>query len=176
MRASSASRSTSTPGASVALILGSNSRVVPVAAAESSRDAAAMTESITTNLQLARGLLDAVDRGDASALAELVHASHRDHGGQVENTGLDGVRDTLRWLHETYDDMSNTPEDLIATDDRVVARVRFRATPKAAIDGVQPNGGPIDVEHIHIWRVADGQLAEHWMLRDDLGALRQLQA
>jgi predicted ester cyclase len=135
-----------------------------------------MTESITTNLQLARGLMEAVDRGDASALAELVHPLHRDHGGEVENTGIEGMRETLRWLHETYDDISSTTEDLIATDDRVVARVRFRATPKAAIAGVEPNGRPIDVEHIHIWRVADGKLAEHWMVRDDLAAMRQMTA
>jgi len=135
-----------------------------------------MTESITTNLQLARRLLDAVDRGDESALPDLVHPAHRDHGGRVENTGIEGVRDTLRWLHETHDDMSNTLEDLIATEDRVVARVRFHATPKAAFDGVKPNGAPIDVEHIHIWRVADGKLAEHWMVRDDLAVMRQMTA
>jgi predicted ester cyclase len=135
-----------------------------------------MTESITTNLQLARGLLEAVDRGDQSALPALVHPSHRDHGGQLENTGVEGVIDTVRWLHETYDDMSNTPEDLIATEDRVVARVRFHATPKAAFGGVEPNGQPIDIEHIHIWRVADGKLAEHWMVRDDLAAMRQMTA
>ena len=135
-----------------------------------------MSESITTNLQLARGLLEAVDRGDEGVLPDLVDPSHRDHGGELENAGVDGVIDTIRWLHETYDDMSNTPEDLIATDDRVVARVRFRATPKAAINGVEPNGGPIDIEHIHIWRVADGKLAEHWMVRDDLAAMRQMAA
>jgi predicted ester cyclase len=135
-----------------------------------------MTESITTNLQLARRFLDAVDRGDESELPDLVQSSHRDHGGRLENTGVDGVIDTVRWLHETFGDMSNTPEDLIATDDRVVARVRFQATPKAAFDGVEPNGQPVDVEHIHIWRVADGKLAEHWMVRDDLAAMRQMAA
>ena len=135
-----------------------------------------MTESITTNLQLARRFLDAVDRGDESELPDLVQPSHRDHGGRLENTGVDGVIDTVRWLHETFGDMSNTPEDLIATDDRVVARVRFQATPKAAFDGVEPNGQPVDVEHIHIWRVAGGKFAEHWMVRDDLTAMRQMAA
>ena len=27
---------------------------------------------------------------------------------------------------------------------------------------------------IHIWRVADGMLVEHWACRDDLGLLEQL--
>ena len=135
-----------------------------------------MSESITTNLQLARGLLEAVDRGDEGVLPDLVDPSHRDHGGELENAGVDGVIATIRWLHETYDEMTTTLEDLIATDNRVVARARFHATPKTAIAGVEPNGRPIDIEHIHIWRVADGKLAEHWMLRDDLAAMRQMSA
>src|ERR671939_763432 len=97
----------------------------------------------------------------------IIHPSLRDNCFCLYNTGVVSVIDTVRWLHETFGDMSNTPEDLIATDDRVVARVRFQATPKAAFDGVEPNGQPVDVQHIHIWRVADGRLAEHWMVRDD---------
>ena len=30
------------------------------------------------------------------------------------------------------------------------------------------------VEHMHIFRVAGGRLAEHWVVRDDLAMLRQL--
>jgi hypothetical protein len=29
---------------------------------------------------------------------------------------------------------------------------------------------------VHIWRVANGQLAEHWMVRDDVSAMEQLGA
>lgn len=50
-----------------------------------------------------------------------------------------------------------------------MARVRFA-------DVTKRYGRPIDVEHIHIWRVADGKLAEHWMVRDDLAAMRQMAA
>ena len=30
------------------------------------------------------------------------------------------------------------------------------------------------VQHIHIFRVSDGRIAEHWACRDDLGQLGQL--
>ncbi|WP_419866237.1 hypothetical protein [Ornithinimicrobium cerasi] len=29
---------------------------------------------------------------------------------------------------------------------------------------------------MHLWRVADGLIVEHWATRDDLGVLRQLEA
>jgi predicted ester cyclase len=36
------------------------------------------------------------------------------------------------------------------------------------------SGRRVEVDHVHIWRVADGRLAEHWMVRDDLSMLHQL--
>jgi hypothetical protein len=36
--------------------------------------------------------------------------------------------------------------------------------------------GSFSAEHIRIYRVADGRLAERWVVRDDLTMLRQLGA
>ena len=65
-------------------------------------------------------------------------------------------------------------EDLIASGDRVVARVRFSATQTGELFGKPATGRRFEAEQVHIWRVADGRLAEHWMFRDDLGTMRQL--
>ena len=65
---------------------------------------------------------------------------------------------------------------LIASGDRVVARVRFGATHIGELEGIPPTGRRFEAEHIHIWRVADNMLAEHWMVRDDLATMRQLGA
>ena len=34
----------------------------------------------------------------------------------------------------------------------------------------------MSVRHVHLYRVADGKIAEHWAVRDDLGMLLQLGA
>jgi predicted ester cyclase len=36
------------------------------------------------------------------------------------------------------------------------------------------SGQSYTVTHVHIYRVADGQIREHWAVRDDLSMLRQL--
>jgi lactoylglutathione lyase len=36
------------------------------------------------------------------------------------------------------------------------------------------SGQPATWEFIHIWRVADGMLVEHWACRDDMGLREQL--
>jgi predicted ester cyclase len=131
----------------------------------------------TTNTDMARRLIAAYDASDESVIDELIHPQHRDHAPDEEGLGRDAVRDSMRWVKATFGDRETEIEDLFATDDRVVARVRFAATQIGELPmGLPPTGRRFETEHVHIWRVADGQLAEHWMLRDDLGAVRQLQA
>ena len=37
-------------------------------------------------------------------------------------------------------------------------------------------GKRFSVEHIHIYRLSDGRIAEHWVARDDLGMMQQIGA
>ena len=68
--------------------------------------------------------------------------------------------------------------DLVAEGDRVAVRLTWRGTYRAerfrGFDIRSPK--PFAVEHIHIYRVAQGKLAEHWVVRDDLALLAQLGA
>ena len=64
--------------------------------------------------------------------------------------------------------------DLICEDDKVVARVTVRGKHVGEFLGKQPTGKEYAVEHIHIYRIADGMLIEHWSVRDDLGQSMQL--
>ena len=63
-------------------------------------------------------------------------------------------------------------DDLVATD-----MVNHAAGPQGR-DGLKAILRTIEVDlgwtFIHIWRVADGMLVEHWACRDDMGLLEQL--
>jgi steroid delta-isomerase-like uncharacterized protein len=71
-----------------------------------------------------------------------------------------------------------TISDLLAEGDRVAIRITWSGTYGAPqFRGLPiPAAGTFSAEHIHIYRVADGKLAEHWVVRDDLAMLRQLGA
>ena len=68
--------------------------------------------------------------------------------------------------------------DTLVDGDRVAVRTVWSGTYGAP----QFRGVPIAVpglfsaEHMHIYRVARGRLAEHWVVRDDVTMLRQLGA
>lgn len=71
-----------------------------------------------------------------------------------------------------------TISDLLVDRDRVAARVTWSGTYRAGSfrGATVSQPGAFSVEHIHIYRVADEQLAEHWVVRDDLAMLRQVGA
>jgi predicted ester cyclase len=39
-----------------------------------------------------------------------------------------------------------------------------------------PQGRRFSAEHVHVYRVTDRRIAEHWVVRDDLGMMQQLGA
>ena len=73
-----------------------------------------------------------------------------------------------------FPDGKVTVEDLLADGDKVVAHVSFHGTHQGALRGMAPTGKPITLMGIHIFRIANGKLVEHWGLMDRLAALQQL--
>jgi predicted SnoaL-like aldol condensation-catalyzing enzyme len=67
-----------------------------------------------------------------------------------------------------------TVEDLIAEGDRVVVRWTNAGTHVGDFAGIPATGRPFTIAGIDIYRLAGGQLCEHWHVIDQLGMLGQL--
>jgi predicted ester cyclase len=64
--------------------------------------------------------------------------------------------------------------DEISAGDKVVARVVMHGRHVGEFLGRQPTGKEFATKQIHIWRLEDGRVIEHWSVRDDLGQALQL--
>lgn len=64
--------------------------------------------------------------------------------------------------------------DLVAEDDRVVARYIERGTHTGDFLGLPPTGRSYEKHGFALYRVANGRLAEAWMQEDDQGYQQQL--
>ncbi len=91
------------------------------------------------------------------------------HGPQAINQLVAGFRAAFPDLHYTI-------EDLIAEDDKVVARWAVRGTQLGNFQGLPPSGRQMAVTGINIFRVAGDKVAEVWISSDFLGMLQQLGA
>jgi predicted ester cyclase len=127
--------------------------------------------------EVLRGFWDAVNARDLDQLASLV-ADEYTNFGTVTN-GPEMIRKWASSRREAFPDLRfEVRQELVAGDwivQRLLATGTFRGKwHEHGLDDVLPTGRRHEVTQIHMFRIADGKIAEHWAARDDLGMLRQL--
>ena len=134
-----------------------------------------MTTTSRTNPEVALRSLELISLGDSGpAVDELVHAEAVNHPRPGDTRGPDGLRQVVRWLNATFADIAITPQDVIEQDDKVVVRTRFSGLHVGPYMGIAPTRRTIEFDQIHVFRLEDGLVAEHWACMDELSALRQM--
>jgi predicted ester cyclase len=76
--------------------------------------------------------------------------------------GFEGLRQVGIMMNGAFPDVVVTEEDLIASGDKVVERSSAAATHTGAMMGIAPTNKTIRWSEIHIYRMRDGRIAEHW--------------
>lgn len=142
---------------------------------------------------------DALERGDlddaVSCWGEdaVNHASGRAAVPLMQ--GRAALRRVFEALRLAFPDRRWTVDEMIEEGDLITCRLTVSGTfgqrpppppgplpkPWLGVESTQllPDtaaGRPYSVSHIHIFRVRDGLISEHWAARDDLGLLLQLGA
>lgn len=116
-----------------------------------------------------------LDTGDLAPIDELIHPDYLNHEAAPGTPrGPAGFRHTVELLRGGFPDLRFVIEDLLAEDDRVVVRCLFEGTHDGTFLGMPPTGRRVCTQHIHIYRIQDDMVAEHWACRDDINGLRQL--
>ena len=130
--------------------------------------------STETKAAIARRYYEEVwDQGDLAAIDELVAPSI------VLNDwapGLDGLKKVITGTRASFPDLRYSLEDVIAAGDKVVVRFKFHGTHQGTYRGLPATGKAIVYTGIGIWRLAGGQLVEHWSNIDLYGLMQQLGA
>jgi predicted ester cyclase len=108
-----------------------------------------------------------------------VHPEVANHqpGRDVE-TGLDSFRHAVEGVMGAVPDSTWTTLRLTSEGDFVVCHNTWTGTYGGKVfRGVPtPEGERFSVQHVHIYRLSEGRIAEHWVVRDDLGMMLQLGA
>jgi steroid delta-isomerase-like uncharacterized protein len=125
-----------------------------------------------------RGLYAALNAGDMDGFGAMLADDFLEH---EETPGIpptkDGVLEFFEMYRAAFPDLRMDPEDVLASGDKVVARVRATGTNTGEFMGRAPSGRNVDVELIDIIRFGDDGLArEHWGVADQMRMLQQLGA
>lgn len=123
-------------------------------------------------------LYELISAGDIDGFGEHVADDFIEHD---ETPGFepskDGVQQLFRSYRAAFPDLHMEAEDVLASGDKVVARVRATGTHQGEFMGMPATGNRVDVQLIDIIRFGeDGLAREHWGTVDALGMMQQLGA
>jgi predicted ester cyclase len=124
---------------------------------------------------------EGINRQDAAAAAAFYAANAKNHGRTVGRAGMQKVFEAL---FAAFPDLNYRIVESTAEGDRVVCNVIMTATHRGQptlphvfagmLVGAVPTGQRVEVLHFHSFRIADGEIAGHAAVRDDLEMMFQL--
>ena len=123
-----------------------------------------------------RFVREVFEEGRVESVDELVAPDFVSTSFGITEDGPARLRAATEQIHGMLRDVSFRVEDLVAEGDKVAARLTARGTPTGPFLGIEPTGKSYEIGEIHIFRIADGRIAEHWHQFDGLCATKQLGA
>jgi steroid delta-isomerase-like uncharacterized protein len=114
--------------------------------------------------------------GNAAAVDELVAEDFVPHTWPYTGDGRADLRQAMERVSMGLAEVEFTIEDMIGEGDRVAVRLASSATHVGDFMGLSPSGNRYTIGEIHIFRIRDGQIVEHWHQLDAIGLMRQLGA
>lgn len=132
------------------------------------------------NREIVRLCHEQLNNKNLETALELIAEEATNHGMKVGKAGYKMVWDDI---YRTFPDFRFEIEDIVEAGDAVVVRTKVRGTHLGTgefpvnggmLVGVEPTGKSFEVQHIHWYKLRDGQICEHYANRDDLAMMQQL--
>ncbi len=132
--------------------------------------------SVEQNKAVVRRLVeDGINKGNLSLFDELITSDAVEHLlSPGFPPGVRGNKQFFSALRTAFPDFHYVIEDEMGEGDYVVQRVTGQGTMKGEFMGMKPSGKHAVWSEIHIARLKDGKIVEHWGNVDQLGMLQQL--
>lgn len=134
--------------------------------------------AVDRNKEIVRRQFQLLEAGNVDAAVGLWASESWNHGRRVDPAGLAKVYRSLLALQEKH-----VIHEIVGEGEWVAVRTMcsgvYAAEPEIPVNGgifrgIEPNGRRYEDQHIHLFRVVDGKIKEHWANRDDLAVAHQI--
>ena len=119
-----------------------------------------------------RFIKEIFEQGKVEAVDELCADDFIGH--TWGNADKDGLKAAMARVAQGLADAKFSIEDEISEDDLVAVRLTSSARHAGEFMGMPASGRTYDIGEIHIFRVRDGRVSEHWHQFDSASLMKQL--
>ena len=130
----------------------------------------------TTAKRIVEEFIRRQESGDETVLDDLVAVDFVNHAAGAQ--GRKGLREILQTIDHDLGPVHFEQHHLVAEGNLVVQHVTVHGTHRGStmplLVDVPATGKAAAWRFIHVWRVADGMIVEHWACRDDMALVEQL--
>lgn len=112
---------------------------------------------------------------DPNAVDELAAEDFAAHTFGDLAPGREPLKEAMRRAGEGVSEPTFEIKDVIAEKDRVAVRLTTQARHTGTFMGIEPSGNRYTIDEIHMFRIEDGKVAEHWHELDRARLMQQLQ-
>lgn len=133
------------------------------------------------NRMLFERMNEAIERYGLTAQADFFAEHAINHGLPVTR---DMIRSVLQDIATTFPDVKLELINMVNDGEWFVGRYQFSGTHRGIgrmpfvheglLMGIPPTNKKFKVQHIHMFRLKENEIVEHWANRDDIGMMRQL--
>ena len=132
---------------------------------------------IQQNQQIIRDYFNEVwNKGNLDLLEKLLSPNYINHSSSIPDSlpGPTGLKPIVTAMRIAFPDLHYLIQDLIITENRIVARVKMTGTHIGDFFGIPPTNKKITVNQINIEYIENGRITEHWRITDENTMMKQL--
>lgn len=116
-----------------------------------------------------------ISQGNMAVADEIIDPTFFDHTNPPGmQHSIQGHKAIVTLFRASFPDLQWQIDDMLADGDKVVVRTTMRGTQLGEFFGLPPTGKHVVVSGMHLLRLANGKIVEHWGNNDDLGLMQQL--
>jgi len=121
-----------------------------------------------------RFIHDVLQDLNAGAVDDLVAPDFVSHTWGIKEDAPQALKQVTERMKASLSEIEFAVEDVIAEGDRVAVRVTSSATQSGEFHGMPASGKRYSIGEIHIFRVSEGKIVEHWHQYDLPSLMKQL--
>ena len=134
-----------------------------------------MVTNIEQNKTLVRRFFAAIEAGDLQVFDEIVAEGYDDHlPGQ--QAGRENLKKYFGGLRAAFPDVTLPITTMVAEGSLVAVLNNVRGTHRGDFGAVKAKGRKVDAAAFQLYRIENGQLAEHWEVADYMTLFKQMQS